>query len=296
MDHTYYVSYEDHSARNGFSGYYYDYVCVDSNIRINDKKSGITIDTIPNAGSPNEYQGRLYYIDFNDGQNIKMYSNGTSSLIVPDADAVQMMIAHDSIYYFDTDFRLIRTDIDGSNRQLVYDYATAIMKSGGKLYFYSSLVWFCIDSKDAAPTVLMENVSNFMHYVDESTYVYVWDGCLHVVQNGTDTVLFEEIEQYNTYTSGLLFRYKVEDRYIHDICNLDLSNHCVTYVYRDLSIHTEYSWANESAIDKETSTVTYTCMMYNLDTGETISLGEGERLFMADDAYYIDGVRINMAH
>ena len=135
-----------------------------------------------------------------------------------------------------------------------------------------------------------------MHYVDESTYVYVWDGCLHVVQNGIDTVLFEEIEQYNTYTSGLLFRYKVEDRYIHDICNLDLSNHCVTYVYRDLSIHTEYSWANESAIDKETSTVTYTCMMYNLDTGETISLGEGERLFMADDAYYIDGVRINMAH
>lgn len=296
MDHTYYVSYEDHSAWNGFSGYYYDYVCVDSNIRINDKKSGTTIDTIPNAGSPNEYQGRLYYIDFNDGQNIKMYSNGTSSLIVPDADAVQMMIAHDSIYFFDTDFRLIRTDIDGSNRQLVYDYATAIMKSGGKLYFYSSLVWFCIDSKDAAPTVLMENVSNFMHYVDESTYVYFWDGCLHVVQNGTDTVLFEEIEQYNTYTSGLLFRYKVEDRYIHDICNLDLSNHCVTYVYRDLSIHTEYSWANESAIDKETSTVTYTCMMYNLDTGETISLGEGERLFMADDAYYIDGVRINMAH
>ena len=296
MDHTYYVSYEDHSARNGFSGYYYDYVCVDSNIRINDKKSGTTIDTIPNAGNPNEYHGRLYYIDYNDGQNIKMYSNGTSSLVVPDANAVQMMIAHDSIYYFDTDFKLIRTDIDGSNRQLIYDHATALMKSNGKLYFFSSMVWFCIDSKDAAPAVLMENVSNYMFYIDESTYVYTVNGDLHVVQNGTDTVLFEESEQYNTYMSGLLFRYKVEDRYIHDICNLDLSNHCVTYVYRDLSMHTEYSWANESIIDKETSTETYTCMMYNLDTGETISLGEGRQLFMADDAYYIDGVRINMAH
>ena len=296
MDHTYYVSYEDHSARNGFSGYYYDYVCVDSNIRINNKKSGTTIDTIPNAGSPNEYQGRLYYIDFNDGQNIKMYSNGTSSLVVPDADAMQLLIVHDSIYYYDTDFRLIRTDIDGSNRQLVYDYVAAIMKSDGKLYFYSYPEWLCIDNKDAVPTVLMENVSNFMCYVDESTYVYVWDGCLHVVQNGTDTVLFEKSEQYNTYTSGWLFRYKVEDRYIHDICDLDLSNHCVTYVYRDLSMHTEYSWANESVIDKETSTDTYTCMMYNLDTGETISLGEGKKLFMADDAYYIDGLRINLSH
>lgn len=296
MDHTYYVSYEDHSARNGFSGYYYDYVCVDSSIRINNKKSGTTIDTIPNAGSPNEYHGRLYYIDYNDGGNIKMYSNGEPSVIVQDANAVQMLIAHDSIYYYDTDFKLIRTDIDGSNRQLVYDHATALMKSDGKLYFFSSMVWFCIDSKDAAPTVLMENVSNFMRYVDESTYVYTVDGGLHVVQNGTDTVLFEKIEQYNTYTSGLLFRYKVEDRYIHDICNLDLSNHCVTYVYRDLSTHTEYSWASESAIDRETSTDTYTCMMYNLDTGETISLGEGRQLFMADDAYYIDGVRINMVH
>lgn len=297
MDYTYHVSYEDHGAWGGFSGYYYDYVCVGSDIRINDKKRGTTVDTIRNAGNPNEYHGKLYYVDYGDEGNIKVYANGASSLVVSDANAIQMLIVHDSIYYTDTNQNLIRTDMNGTNKQLIYDNVTRLSKSNGKLYFYSNPDWLCIDNKDAVPTVLMEiKGGSYLFYVNESTYVYTVDGDLHVMQNGTDTVLFEERKQTNTYTAGLLFRYKVEDNYIHDIWDVNLSNHCVTYVYRDISKHTEYSWANESVIDKADSTITYTCMAYNLDTGETISFGEGERLFMADDAYYKDGVRINMAH
>ena len=300
MDHTYYVSYEDHSAWDGFSGYYYDYVCVASNIRINNKKSGTTVDTIQNAGSPNEYHGRLYYVDYGDERNIKAYANGESSLIVPDASAVQMLIVHDSIYYIDTDQNLIRTDMNGTNKQLIYDNVTSLSKSNGKLYFCSFSSFMCIDSRDAVPTEMPGISASSLLYVDESMYVYMVDGDLHVMHNDTDIVLFEETEQRDTYYTGTLFRHKVEDYYIHDIVNFGLSNHSVVYTRRDGAAHLEYSWANESILDTVDGTDTCTCMVYNIDTGETISLCEGKDLsvdlFMADDAYYIDGVRINMAH
>lgn len=296
MDYTYYVSYEDHNAWKGFSGYYYDYVCVGSDIRINDKKSGTTVNTIWNAGSPNEYHGKLYYVDYGDERNIKVYANGESSLVVPDANAVQMLIVHDSIYYFDVDLKLIRTDIDGTNKQLVYDNANTLTKSNGKLYFYSNPSYMCIDSRDAVPTEIPGILATTLLYVDESTYVYIMDGDLHVMHNGADTILVEQNEQRNIYYTGTLFRHKVEDSYIHDIWSLSLSNHSVVYICRDGSSHMEYSWANESILDILDARDTFSCMVYNIDTGETISLGEGEQLFMADDAYYIDGVRINMAH
>lgn len=300
MDHTYYVSYEDHSAWNGFSGYYYDYVCVDSNIRINNKKSGTTVDTIQNAGSPNEYHGRLYYVDYGDERNIKVYANGESSLVISDANAVQMLIVHDSIYYTDTNQNLIRTDMDGTNKQLIYDNATSLSKSKGKLYFCSFPNYMCIDNKDAVPTKMPGISASSLLCADESTYVYMVDGDLHVMQNDTDIVLFEKTEQRDTYYTGTLFRHKVEDYYIHDVVNFGLSNHSVVYTRRDGAAHMEYSWVNESILDTIDATDTCTCMVYNIDTGETISLCEGKDLsvdlFMADDAYYIDGVRINMAH
>ena len=296
MDHTYYVSYEDHDAWKGFSGYYYDYVCVDSDIRIVDKKSGTTVDIIGNAGSPNEYHGELYYIDYGDDRNIKVHADGEPFLIVPSANAIQMLIVHDSIYYIDIDHKLIRTDMDGAGKQLVYDNAYTLTKSNGKLYFYSQPVNMCIDGRDAAPTEIPGISASSLLYVDESTYVHTTDGDLHVMQNGTDTVLAERKEQSSTYYAGTLFRHKVEDYYIHDIWNLGLSNHSVVYIERDVSYHTEYSWANESVIDTINTDDTFACKVYNIDTGETIFLGEGEELFMADDAYYIDGVRINMAH
>lgn len=297
MDNVYYVSYEDHNARDGFSGYYYDYVCIGSDMRIADKKSGETVDTLRSAGNPNEYQGRLYYIDFDDGRNIKMYADGESSVVVPDANAAQLLIAHDSLYYIDLDWKLIRADVDGANKQLIYDDTTRMTRSNGKIYFYTWDGWFCIDAKDADPIEASDSSSVALYYVDASTYVYSVEGDLHVMQEGRDIVLFEESEQNNTYyTTGLLFGHKVEDNYIHDIWDVSLSNRSVTYVCRDISAHIEYSWANESIVDTEKYTFTYTCMVYNIDTGETISLGEAENWFMADDAYYKDGVRINFAH
>lgn len=133
----------------------------------------------------------------------------------------ELLIAQDSLYYIDVDYKLIRADIDGSNKQFINDFTRHISRTNNRVYFGGDFSVFCIDSKGAVPAEIQgpSIITDFV-WVNESTYVYGDTDGLHLVQNGTEKWLVENQYQTDSYRTQKLLSQKIEDIYSLDFTDM----------------------------------------------------------------------------
>ena len=290
------VSYEDHTAELGFSGYCFDYLALDGTIRIVDKKTGETKDVLQNSSFPNEYKKRLYYIAQG---NINVYDNGKAVPLLTDINAKELLIVHDRLYYKDSDQRLYCTDSTGKNAKLIGDGIVGhLFRSNNRLYFRQGEASMLIENPEEAPMPLPDfSGVTYLYDLGNSLYIYTNKDGLFQRTDGEDFQIFKNV--FNTSghrEGGLLFPYNVVESHTERVERTMLSRHMLAYEALTVDTRTEYDWLVETNVDSETSNGKREWILRNLENGETVSLATEAQLFLGDNAYYINGKRMELEH
>ena len=285
MDETYYVSYEDHESQNGFSGYYNDYVCIFGRIEVVDKHNGEIKKTIYGGTYPNEAGENLYYIDSNSGNIMtcdqKMESEN-SSIHMENVNAKELLITQGLLYYIDSNNQLFKANLDGSDRQLVADYAYGISKTDDRLYYCNGQNIYCIESK-------------YIQIAD-NIFVYLNTYGLYLSKDGVVSELVKNAEDYSSYHTNKILSQKIEDINRSFGSDVLVCNNSLVYATTYTSEHNEYSWANESVVSSSENYSVTQWACYDVSRDTAVGLGNADYLFMADEVYYCNDERILFEH
>ena len=284
--------------RDGYSGYYYDYVGDEDhdNIYIIDKKNHTRVKTI-SGWQPYEYKGRLYYMT---GESEIYYENNKLGCIDIATDFREcilvdeisnFVIAHDCIYYANSG-KLLRCELDGSDTVLINEQ----LLSGTYISTKDDVVYFvdengdvlAISQKGEQPQIVNNKKYNDVFLLSEDgSWIYKSGSDLYCEKNGESKLIYEGYYSTSSETEKGLFastyRTYVDDGV--DVCSLSCSKQMVIFKAYHYTEITEILWTNVEG--SRTSNGYCNWYTYNLETGVLTQYGENP-IFFADGGYYVD--------
>jgi hypothetical protein len=290
LSEVYQVTFEQHGTHfsNGYSysGYLYDYFSDIDGILVYSKDGELIkkIESLSRCRFLNEYKDNLYYLTETTIQKINI-SNSTNE-VVCNLKAFAMVLAHDYIYYVDAiDEYLYRVGLSGENKTLI------LKKKVNCLDVYQDKLYYNVIgegvnyiesmNKPPIPTKLTGNIDSYFFYGD--VIYYTWNGNLHMIRDGADTVIREAFDYLEQEERKLITDYHE----YYSTWKYSGIQACKTHLYfREVyySNTRTYNWVNK----KETSSNSFTNYKWyqmDLETGQIDSTGiDTYDLYLTDNA------------